>query len=59
MPPTTTVEPYVTTEQVAEFIGKPMSWVYNCAGPAGIPRHKLGNHWRYRLSEVAAWLEAR
>lgn len=51
-------EPFVGTEEVAGFIGKPASWVYNCAGTYGLPRYKIGRHFRYRLSEVAAWMEA-
>lgn len=50
------LEPYVGTDAVAAFIGKPVSFVYDRAGALGIPRHKIGNHYRYRLSEVAAWV---
>jgi excisionase family DNA binding protein len=53
-----TIERYATTEQVAEFLNKPLSWVHNNAGPRGIPRYKIGNHWRFKLSEVAGWVEA-
>lgn len=49
-------EPYVSTCEVAEFLGKPESWIYDKAGPLGMPRHRLGNHYRYRLSEVANWV---
>jgi len=52
-----TYETYATTEEVAAFLNKPQSWVFQNAGPRGIPRYKVGNQWRYRLSEVAAWVE--
>lgn len=52
-----TTEPWVTTEHVAEFLAKPESWVYNNAARVGIPRYKIGNQYRYRLSEVSAWVE--
>lgn len=52
-----TIEQYVTTEEVAEFLGKPASWLHHRAGPLGIPRRKIGQHWRYKLSEVAQWVE--
>lgn len=52
-------ERFATTEEVADFLKKPASWVYHNAGPRGIPRYKVGNHWRYRLSEVALWVENR
>jgi excisionase family DNA binding protein len=56
---TSTPERFVGTKEVAAFIGKPASWVHNCAARHGIPRYRIGNHWRFRLSEVAAWVEGR
>ncbi len=52
-----TLEAFSSTEAVAEFLGKPVSWVHNNAARTGLPRYKVGNHWRYRLSEVARWVE--
>lgn len=54
---TTHTEPLVTTEDVAEYLKKPRSWVHDNAGRHGIPRFKVGNQYRYRLSEVADWVE--
>lgn len=55
---TGSVEPFVTTEDVAEFLGKPPSWLYNRAERLGVPRYRVGLQYRYRLSEVAAWVES-
>lgn len=52
----TQIEPFVGTEEVAAFLGKPPSWLYNRAERLGIPRYRVGLHYRYRLSEVAAWV---
>lgn len=52
------MEKFVGTQAVADLLGKPVTWVYSNAGPRGMPRYKIGNHWRYRLSEVATWMEA-
>lgn len=52
------LESFVSTAEVAEFLNKPESWVYANAGPLGLPRYRLGNQWRYRLSEVADWMAA-
>jgi len=41
---------------MAEHIGKPMSWLHQNADRLGIPRTRLGNHYRYRLSDVDKWL---
>jgi predicted DNA-binding transcriptional regulator AlpA len=51
-----TIEPFVGTREVAEMLGKPESWLYNRADELGIPRYKVGLIWRYRLSEVEAWI---
>lgn len=55
---TTTAEPFVGTKEAAEFLGKPRSWLFNNAERLGVPRYQIGNQWRYRLSEVAAWVES-
>lgn len=54
---TRTIEHFATTEDVAEYLSKPRSWVHDNAARLGIPRYKVGNHYRYRLSEVAAWAD--
>ena len=54
---TASVEPFVGTEEVAAFLGKPPSWIYNRAERLGIPRYRVGLQYRFRLSEVAAWVE--
>ncbi|MFL6240555.1 MAG: helix-turn-helix domain-containing protein [Actinomycetes bacterium] len=50
-------ERWVGTREVAEHLGKPVSWVYNEAANLGIPRVKMGHQYRYRLSEVDGWME--
>lgn len=50
-------EPFVGTREVAEFLGKPRSWVHDNQARLEIPRMKVGNQFRYRLSEVAEWVE--
>jgi len=50
-------EPFVSTEDVAAFLGKPPSWLYNRADRLNIPRYRVGQQLRYRLSEVAQWVE--
>lgn len=51
------LEAFCSTKQVADFLGKPVSWVHNNAARTGLPRYRIGNQWRYRLSEVARWVE--
>ncbi len=58
MAATGAAEPLVGTGEVAAKLGKPASWVYSQAARLGIPRYKIGQQYRYKLSEVDAWLEA-
>lgn len=53
-----TNERWLTTREVADHLRKPLSWLHQNAERLGLPRHRLGNQYRYRLSEVDAWLEA-
>lgn len=52
-------EPLATTAEVAAYLNKPESWVYDNAARLDIPRFKVGAHYRYRLSEVERWVETR
>lgn len=52
-------EPLVTPAEVSEFLGGVpeqtlANWRSRGVGPE---YHKVGKHIRYRLSEVAAWLD--
>jgi excisionase family DNA binding protein len=48
----------MTTEEAADFLRKPVSWLYAYAGPLNIPRHKLGQQYRYDRDELLEWLRA-
>jgi hypothetical protein len=49
-------EPWVTTDEVAAHLHKPVSWIHQNSERVGLPRRRLGNQFRWRLSEVDAWL---
>jgi excisionase family DNA binding protein len=51
------LEAFTGTAEVAQFLGKPESWIYDNARRLGIPRYKIGNQYRYKLSEVESWME--
>jgi excisionase family DNA binding protein len=55
--PTHAREPWITTAEVSAYLGKPESWIHNNAERVGLPRRRLGNQYRYRLSEIDAWLD--
>lgn len=50
-------EPLVGTTEVAEYLGRPRSWIHDNQARLDIPRIKVGQQFRYRLSEVAEWVE--
>jgi hypothetical protein len=52
-----TLEPWVNTDTAAAHLGKPPSWLRDNVIKLGIPHRKLGNQYRYRLSEIDAWIE--
>lgn len=52
-----TPEPFVSGEYAAALLGKDTRWLRNNAERLGIPRYKIGNQYRFRLSEVAGWAE--
>ena len=54
----TTVEPFVDGHAVAEFLGVSYKFLERHAEAKGLPRRKIGGRWRYRLSEVSAWVDA-
>lgn len=50
-------EKFVKTAVVAEYLDVPPTWLYNNAERLELPRSRIGNQYRYKLSEVAAWVE--
>lgn len=53
-------EPLLTVEQVAELLQVPVSWVYERTRKRGIeriPGFRLGKYWRFRQTDVFAWIE--
>ncbi len=50
----------LTIEDVAELLKLPVSWVYERTRRRGIgriPGFRLGKYWRFRATEIRAWLE--
>jgi excisionase family DNA binding protein len=50
----------LTVEDVAEMLQVPPSWVYEHTRQRStdrIPAFRLGLYWRFRVSDVLAWIE--
>jgi excisionase family DNA binding protein len=51
----------LTVKEVAELLRVPVSWVYERTRKRSLdrlPGIRLGKYWRFRQSEVLAWVES-
>jgi excisionase family DNA binding protein len=53
-----TVEPWVSVEEVAAHLGVTKDSVYRWIDRRGLPARKVGRLWKFKLSQVDAWVEA-
>ncbi len=54
----TTAEPWVSVEDVAAHLGVARDSVYRWIDGRGLPAHKIGRLWKFKLSEVDDWVRA-
>lgn len=52
-------EQLLSIRDVAEFLQLNQTTIYAWAQQGTLPGYKLGRTWRFRLSEIEAWLEKR
>ena len=50
-------EPWVTLAQVAEHLQVSEDTVHRWRDTKGMPAHRVGRVWRFKLSQVDEWLE--
>jgi len=53
-----TAEPWVSVDGVAKHLGVAKDSVYRWIEVHGLPAHKVGRLWKFKLSEVDAWVRA-
>ena len=53
-----TTEPWVSVEQVAQHLGVAKDTVYRWREHRGLPAHRVGRLWKFKLSEVDGWVRA-
>ena len=51
-------EPWVSVEDVANHLGVVKDSVYRWIEHRGLPAHKIGRLWKFKLTEVDAWVRA-
>lgn len=54
----TTSEPWVSVEDLAAHLGVARDSVYRWIDGRGLPAHKIGRLWKFKLSEVDEWVRA-
>lgn len=55
---TTTNEPWASLEEVAAYLGVNKDTVRNWIKKTDIPAQKIGRQWKFKLSEVDAWVKS-
>ncbi|WP_457933087.1 helix-turn-helix domain-containing protein [Pseudomonas aeruginosa] len=51
-------EPWVNVEQVAQHLDVAKDTVYRWREHRGLPAHRIGRLWKFKLSEVDDWVRA-
>jgi excisionase family DNA binding protein len=51
-------EPWVSVEQVAEHLGVTRDSIYRWIESKGLPAHKIGRLWKFKVSEVDIWVRS-
>jgi len=49
-------EPWVSLDDVAQHLGVSTDTVHRWLRSRGLPAHKVGRLWKFKISEVDAWV---
>ena len=49
-------EPWVKVEEVASHLGVAKDTVYRWVQARGLPAHRVGRLWKFKVSDVDAWV---
>lgn len=52
-------EPWVSVDKVASHLGVAKDSVYRWIEAKSLPAHRVGRLWKFRLSEIDDWVQAR
>lgn len=50
-------EPWVSVDEVSRHLGVAKDTIYRWIETRGLPAHRVGRLWKFKLSEVDAWVE--
>ena len=48
----------LTLKEVAQYLKVTERTIYRIVGDRGIPAFKVGGSWRFRITEIDAWIKA-
>lgn len=51
-----TAEPWVSVDDIATHLGVAKDTVYRWIDKKGMPAHKMGRLWKFKVSEVDEWV---
>ena len=51
-------EPWVSVDEVARHLGVAKDSVYRWIEGKGLPAHRIGRLWKFKLSEVDDWVRS-
>ncbi len=51
-------EPWVSLEEISEHLGVSQDTVHRWIRGRGMPAHKEGRLWKFKVSQVDAWVQA-
>lgn len=51
-----TAEPWVSVDELAKHLGVVKDSIYRWIEGRGLPAHKIGRLWKFKLSEVDQWV---
>ncbi|HRI91678.1 helix-turn-helix domain-containing protein [Accumulibacter sp.] len=51
-------EPWVSVEQIAAHLGVTRDSIYRWIDSKGLPAHRIGRLWKFKISEVDGWVRA-
>ena len=50
-------EPWVSLEEIAQHLAVSQDTVHRWIRNRGLPAHKVGRIWRFKVSQVDAWVQ--
>ena len=51
-------EPWVSVDMVAKHLGIARDTVYRWIDAKGLPAHRIGRLWKFKLTQIDTWVEA-